>query len=243
MSYDRALTRFSSDGRLFQIEYAAAAVLSSTTVVAIRGESVIVAAVEKPDVMKLQKQETSRKVCLLDEHVMCAYAGVPADARVLIERGQYECQSHRLTYEDSISIETIAKYIATVQLKYTQYGGVRPFGVSTLICGFDTNKQPHIYETIPSGMVNEWKARAIGRYGHPAHEYLEKRYTKEMSEEEVIRIAIGSLREIADCRPKNIEVAVIRPDKQMEFLSDKIVLQYVESIDNRQDGALTPVTP
>ena len=233
MSYDRALTRFSADGRLFQIEYASAAVLNSTTVLAIHGNGVIVAAVEKQDIMKLQKQETSRKVCLLDDHIMCAYAGVSADARVLVERAQYECQSHRLTYEDSISVETIAKYIATVQLKYTQCGGVRPFGVSTLICGFDTSGKPHIYETIPSGMLNEWKARGIGRYGHPVQEYLEKYFQDDMSEEDVLRVAIGSLREIADCRPKNIEVAIIRPNMPMEFLDEQRVNSFVESIDNR----------
>ena len=243
MSYDRALTRFSSDGRLFQIEYASAAVLSSTTVLAIHGDKVIVAAVEKQDMMKLQKQETSRKVCLLDDHIMCVYAGVPADARVLIEKAQFECQSHRLTYEDSISVETIAKYIATVQLKYTQCGGVRPFGVSTLICGFDTLGNPHIYETIPSGLLNEWKARGIGRYGHPVQEYLEKYYQKDMPEDEVLRVAIGSLREIADRKAKNIEVAIIRPGQQMEFLSDKKVEEIVKSIDNRQDRTLIPVTP
>lgn len=243
MSYDRALTRFSSDGRLFQIEYAAAAVLGSTTVLAVQGDGVIVAAVEKQDIMRLQKQETSRKVCLLDDHIMCAYAGVAADARVLIERAQYECQSHRLTFEDSISVENIAKHIATIQLKYTQCGGVRPFGVSSLICGFDASGIPHIYETIPSGMLNEWKARGIGRYGHPVQEYLEKYYKDGMSETEVLRVAIGSLREIADCRPKNIEVAIMRVNQKMVFMDEESITNIVETIDNRQDRSLPAVTP
>lgn len=237
MSYDRALTRFSSDGRIFQIEYAATAVYNGATVLAIHSPNIIVAAVEKQDVMKLQEQEASRRLCMLDEHIMCAYSGVSADARVLIEKAQYECQSHRLTYEDKISVENIAKYIAGVQLKYTQSGGVRPFGVATLVCGFDALGKPHIYETLPSGILNEWKARGIGRFGHPVHEYLEKFYSENQTDEQVLRVAVGSLREIADCRPKNIEIFIMRRNLPIELMSEDKIAEIVASIDSRDNNS------
>jgi len=233
MSYDRALTRFSPDGRLFQTEYALAAVNSGSTVVAIRTPTIIVVAVEKQDIMKLQSEENSRKLCLLDDHILCAYAGLHADARVLLHHAMVECQSHRLTFEDPISVERISKYIATIQLQYTQRGGVRPFGIATLVCGFDSLMQPHIYETLPSGAFSEWKAKGIGRFGHPVQEYLEKFHSENMSEDDALRIAIGSLREIADCRPKNMEVVVMKPGENTVFLPEADISSIVTRIDSR----------
>ncbi|EAY12200.1 Family T1, proteasome alpha subunit, threonine peptidase [Trichomonas vaginalis G3] len=231
MSYDRALTRFSSDGRLFQIEYAAAAAHNGTTVLAIQAPGIIVAAIEKRDMMKLQKQDSSNNMCLLDKHILCAFTGLPADARVLVEKAQFEAQSYRLTFEDAIPIENIARYIATVQLTYTQSGGVRPFGVTTLICGFDPLDKPHIYETLPSGILSEWKARGIGRFGHPVQEYIEKYYVDNLSEDDVKRITIGSLREIADCRPKNMEVAIMKPNSPVVYMSPEEIAGIVKGID------------
>ena len=233
MSYDRALTRFSSDGRLFQTEYAMTAVSNGLTVVAIQSPGIIVVAVEKQDTMRLQKEDSSRKVSLIDDHILCAYAGLCADARVLFQKAQIECQSHRLTFEDPISVERIARYIATVQLKYTQLGGVRPFGVATLVCGFDSTNQPHIYETLPSGAFSEWKARSIGRFGHPAQEYLEKLYKNDQTQEDTLRIAIGSMREIADCRPHNIEVSLMLKGEPMRIMSEEEVTNIVTEIENR----------
>lgn len=238
MSYDRALTRFSSDGRLIQIEFAQAAVNNGTTVLAIQGKGIIVAAVEKNDTMKLQKKESSQKICLLDDHVLCVYSGLSADARVLTQKAQIECQSHRLTFEDPISIERIARYLATIQLKYTQCGGVRPFGVSTLVCGFDASGNPHIYETQPSGAFCEWKARSIGRFGHPVQEYLEKYYVEGQDDEEaILSTAIGSLREIADRPAKNMEVAIMRLMDEgdhfavsMEFLQQDRIAEIANKI-------------
>ena len=108
--------------------------------------------------MKLQDTRiTPSKICLVDHHVALAFAGLNADARILVDRARLEAQSHRLTVEDPVSIEYITKYVAGVQQRYTQAGGVRPFGIGTLIVGFDPNgKEPKLYQTEPSGIYSAW---------------------------------------------------------------------------------------
>ena len=113
---------------------------------------------EKRSAMKLQDTRiTPSKIGLVDTHVCLAFAGLNADARILVDKARLEAQSHRLTVEDPVTIEYITKYVAGVQQRYTQSGGVRPFGISTLIVGFDKgDKTPRLYQTEPSGIYSAW---------------------------------------------------------------------------------------
>lgn len=137
-----------------------------------------------------------RKIVNLDNHIALACAGLKADARVLINKARIECQSHRLTVEDPVTVEYITRYIAGLQQKYTQSGGVRPFGLSTLIVGFDPyTGVPSLYQTDPSGTFSAWKANATGRNSNSMREYLEKNY-KETSGQETVKLAIRALLEV-----------------------------------------------
>jgi 20S proteasome subunit alpha 4 len=235
--YDRAITVFSPDGHLFQVEYAQEAVKKGSTAVGVRGKDVVVLGVEKKAVAKLQEDRTVRKICQLDEHVLMAFAGLTADARVLIKQARTECQSHRLTVEDPVTLEYITRHIASLKQRYTQSNGRRPFGISCLITGFDYDKTPRLYQTDPSGTYHEWKANAIGRNAKTVREFLEKNYTPENveTEELTVKLAIKALLEVVQSGGKNLEVAVMRQETGLQMLDVSEIERVVKVVEKEKE--------
>ncbi|XP_074111958.1 proteasome alpha4 subunit [Cotesia typhae] len=236
--YDRAITVFSPDGHLLQVEYAQEAVRKGSTAVGVRGNDVVVLGVEKKSVAKLQEERTVRKICLLDDHVVMAFAGLTADARVLINRAQIECQSHKLTVEDAVAIEYITRHVAGLKQKYTQSNGRRPFGISCLIAGFDYDGSPHLFQTEPSGIYHEWKANATGRAAKTVKEFLEKYYTPEevATERGSIKLAIRALLEVVTSGQKNLEIAIMRRNEPMQMLDSDTIGEYVTEIEKEKEA-------
>ncbi|MCJ1258037.1 Proteasome subunit alpha type-4 [Lignoscripta atroalba] len=190
--------------------------------------------------MKLQDTRiTPSKIGLVDTHVCLAFAGLNADARILVDKARLEAQSHRLTVEDPVTIEYITKYVAGVQQRYTQSGGVRPFGLSTLIVGFDKgDKTPRLYQTEPSGIYSAWcvlvaiqKANAIGRSSKTVREFLERNHKDDMDREETIKLTVKSLLEVVQTGAKNIEIAIMAPGKALELLPIADIESYVKNIE------------
>ena len=190
-----AITQFSPEGRLFQVEYAIEAVRRGTTAIVCKNKESVVFAVEKKS-SELQEQSMgSEKIFKIDNHIGVAIAGLTADARVLIDRARVQAQVNLLNYDESISVKDCTLNICEYKQVFTQNAGVRPFGVSFLIAGIDTNNKPSLYLTDPSGAMWGYLSFAIGSGATEARTYLEEHYKEDMSEEELKLLPIRTLKE------------------------------------------------
>ena len=189
-----AITQFSPEGRLFQVEYAIEAVRRGTTAICCRNKDSVVFAVEKKS-SELAVSFGSEKIFKVDDHIGVGIAGLTADARVLIDRARIQAQINILSYDEKISVKDSTLNICEYLQAFTQNAGVRPFGVSFLIAGIDSNG-PSLYLTDPSGAMWGYKAFAIGSGATEARAYLEEHYKEDINDEELKLLPLRTLKEV-----------------------------------------------
>jgi proteasome alpha subunit len=211
--YDHGITTFSPDGRLFQVEYARESVKRGTTTTGLKYRDGVILVVDKRISSRLIIPESIEKVYKIDDHLGFATSGLVADARQLVDRARVQCQVNRITYSDSIPIESLAKAICDFKQSFTQYGGSRPFGTALLIAGIDDSGL-HLYETDPSGAYQSYHAGAIGRGRNTAVEYFEKHWKANLTLNAGVKMGLESLRESleSELNKDAVEIAVIDAD-------------------------------
>ena len=210
MAYDRAITVFSPDGRLFQVEYAREAVKRGTTAVGVRAKMGVILIVDKRISSRLVVPASIEKIFAIDTHVGCATSGLVADARALVDRARVEAQMNRVQYDEAIPVDILVKKICDFKQSYTQFGGGRPFGTALLVAGVDESG-PRLFETDPSGALIEYRASAVGAGRTQALEVLEKEYKEGMSEEAAIQLGLKALHAGTEGKfnPEALEIAAV----------------------------------
>jgi len=193
MGYDRAITMFSPEGRLLQVEYAKKTVKQGSTAIGLVCKDGVILVTDKRLVDELIVPEATEKIFQIDEHIGATASGILSDARVLIERSQLKAQQNRVTYDSPIDVLTIVKDICDLKQICTQSAGLRPFGVSILVAGVDEDGEARLFETDPTGIFFQYKANAIGEGETEVEEVLHKKYREDMNMEEGLKLAVKAL--------------------------------------------------
>lgn len=228
-AYDRAITVFSPDGRLFQVEYAKEAVKRGATAIGIVAKDGVALITYKSTHAKLIVPDSLKKIFEVDSHIVVTASGLIADARRLVDGARVDSQRHRITYNESPTVESISKGVCDLMQVYTQYGGIRPFGVSLLIAGVDD--KPRLFEAEPSGAMTGYFADSIGSGKKEADEYLDKNYKENMELSDAFELGISALKKTAEVKlaASNVEVAYVdMKSKKVKYLTDKEVAKYLK---------------
>jgi proteasome alpha subunit len=228
--YDMTPTMYSPDGRIYQVEYAIETVKRGTLAIGVSSkQGVIMAVEEKP--RTLQTSNVTQKIFQVDYHIGVAAAGYIPDARVQVDGARFFSQGNRMTYDESVEVATVAKHLADQAHQFTQYGGVRPNGVSMIIAGID-QKGESIYVTDPSGTYVQFSAVAIGAGSDDVNAFLEEHYEEDLSLEDAASLAIAAINLKAESKDgvNNIKMAKITAkSKIFEKVSESDLQNYSQN--------------
>ncbi|WP_058994585.1 archaeal proteasome endopeptidase complex subunit alpha [Haloarcula sp. CBA1127] len=232
-AYDRGITIFSPDGRLYQVEYAREAVKRGTASVGVRTKDGVVIAADRHARSPLIERDSIEKIHEIDSHVGVASAGHVADARQLIDVARRQSQVNRLRYDEPASVESLTKEITDYIQQYTQTGGARPFGVALLVAGIEDG-EPRLFETDPSGTPYEWQAVAIGGSREDIQSFLEDEYAEEMDLEGGIELALRALASVNEdgLDATGVDIATIDVEtEQFEKLAEEDIAERLDEFE------------
>lgn len=231
MGYDRAATLFSPDGHLLQVEYAEKTVrLGSASIGMTCVDGVLIVA-DRRIKDELMLKEAASKIYEIDSHIIASTAGILSDARVLIERAQLLAQQHRVTYDSAIDVELVVKEMADLKQLSTQYGGLRPFGISVMTAGVNLDGSAKLFVSDVTGNYFGYLATAIGENDDKIREMLKQQYRESITIEQGIKIALNIFRKILakNFNISRIEAAYItKKDKKIERKTDESLKKYLK---------------
>jgi proteasome alpha subunit len=231
MAYDRAITVFSPDGRLFQVEYAREAVKRGTTTVGLKFKDGVALIIDKRVTSRLIEPTSIEKIFQIDEHIGCATSGLVADARALVDYARITAQINRVTYNERVSVEQLVKKICDYKQNYTQFGGVRPFGTALLVAGVD-EFGISLFETDPSGALMAYKAGSIGAGRNIVIEIFEDKFKEGMPMNDSIVLGLEALNKATEGEPNvlSVEIGVVKMGEPFKKLETKEVEKFVSKL-------------
>jgi proteasome alpha subunit len=211
------------------VEYAIETVKRGAIAIGLQAKDGVVLAVEEKS-RDLQVEDITQKIFEVDDHIGIAAAGYIPDARVLVDSARFFSQSNKLTYDESVEVETVARHLADQSHQFTQYSGVRPFGVALIVAGVD-RRGSRIFVTDPSGTYVPYTAVAIGGNSDEITDYLEKNYKKEMSMDDTMSLAITAINLKSEEKGvKHIRMSRIKQDtKLFEKVSSQELAKHTQA--------------
>jgi|TARA_B110000305_G_C19435091_1_gene638443 20S proteasome subunit alpha 5 len=224
--YDRGVTTFSPEGRLFQVEYAIEAIKLGSTAIAILTQEGIVLAVERRTQSPLMIPSSLDKIMEIDSHVACAVSGLTADAQSMVEHGRVQAQNHFFTYNESMPVRSLTQSLCALSANFgtdDEDSMSRPFGVALLVAGHDVDNGYQLYHTDPSGTWTAYKAKAIGSGSEGAQTTLQEEYKDDMTLKEAENLALSTLKAVMEekVNAANVDMASVAPKYEI-YSKDRI---------------------
>ncbi|CAN6609336.1 proteasome subunit alpha type-5 [Trichomonascus vanleenenianus] len=238
--YDRGVSTFSPEGRLFQVEYSLEAIKLGSTAIGVATSEGVILGVEKRVTSSLLESSSIEKIVEIERHVGCAMSGLTADARTMIDHARVEAVNHNFQFDEPIKVESITQSVCDLALRFGEGADgeermmSRPFGVALLIAGIDENG-PQLYHTEPTGTFYRYDAKAIGSGSEGAQAELQNEYHASLTMAEAEILVLKVLRQVMEEKldAKNVQLSSVTKEKGFKIYNDEEMAEVVSRLQSQ----------
>ncbi|KAL0237141.1 hypothetical protein PCE1_000538 [Barthelona sp. PCE] len=231
--FDSRTTAFSSTGHLNQVEYALSAITKSSPVISVKCTDGVIICCSRKIVSKLLNVESKYRTTMIDDHIMISFAGMVSDATDLINDARLTSQRHLYKFQTPILVESLVRSVADEKHSYTQFGGLRPYGVTFVYAGHDEARGFQLFTSDPSGNYKSWKATAFGKRDSTAIAQLREGYKEDMDLEAGLKLIMDVYSKVVDTtelKSEKIEIAVLTKNEYDQCVQRQLSTEEIDEL-------------